>query len=191
MWCPGKVQKMQKMVHKRVQKCRKWSINGSKWGQMESNEAKWSRGPSEVRSGPGPVPPGTTRVRTVSQYHHAPGTTTTALPPPCPRWLHTQCVSEAGHGSPGFFWLRHRTLNTDLSENHHFLMSQNGPVKNGLFWINPYLILLCFYKITVFAIFADFPTFWPLSETPLVYDVFHCFRSLRFPNGICRKWLFF
>ena len=67
-----------------------------------------------VSGGPGPVPRAPTRDRTVSRYHHVPGT-----PPPVHHHhVHydqgVRCTTVVLRGSPGFFRIQWSAHNTDL-----------------------------------------------------------------------------
>ena len=56
-----------------------------------------------------------------------------------------------------------------------------------LFDEKAYLIPIGFAEKSIFDVFAEKPLILVISETPLVYDHFHRFLSLRFPNGFWSK----
>ena len=54
----------------------------------------------------------------------------------------------------------------------------------ALFVKKAYLINICFSENAIFAVFGEKVSILHFSETPLVYDCFHCFRHVRFSHGL-------
>ena len=133
------------------------------------------------------------RTRTTVHYpgtHHVP-------PPHYPGYTHhphhppaqggyTRSVSQRpGDGSPGFFWIQPKGQNTTFSQNHHFFLVKNRPVKTCTFRKNPYLILITFVKNVILAFLTKITVFETPLVTPLFWLVFSLFSRYQvFPRKL-------
>ena len=100
------------------------------WVKKRPNEAKWGKTVGHSAVGhPGPVPRGSTRVRTTPRYpitrvpHHPRTPLLVSWPSMLPR------VWELGSGSPGFFRIQSIDQNTTLVKTAIFLMSKTDLLK--------------------------------------------------------------
>ena len=125
-------------------------------------------------------------------YPTTPGTPPT-MPAPRSRWHHawqyTQQPGPVHQASSGYS--QEPRIPTCLKLA--FSSGQKTDLsKTSILLKKAYLILIVFNENGIFDVFAEFGHFLVtfLDTTGLlVFTVFHCFRVLRFPNGILRKVL--